>query len=137
MVGLLPYGGGLAFLFLKQRYMLFPIPTVRRTAPDAAGFPDAEDYTSTVDVAGALFWFVPVGLLMRDQFHSDRRIARVALSLLVMHGSDDRVIPIGFGERLFALAHEPKQFVRFSGGRHDDLDNFGALDVARHFINAA
>ena len=45
--------------------------------------------------------------------------------------------PIAFGERLFALAHEPKQFVRFARGGHNDLDNFGAIETARQFINAA
>ena len=92
-------------------------------------------YTSTVDVAGALLRIVPVGLLMRDQFHSDRRIANVTVPLLIMHGSDDPAIPIAFGERLFALAHEPKQLVRFPGGGHENLDNFGAIDTARQFIN--
>ena len=46
-------------------------------------------------------------------------------------------IPIVFGERLFALAHEPKQFVRFPEGGHDDLDDFGATATARQFISAA
>jgi fermentation-respiration switch protein FrsA (DUF1100 family) len=96
-------------------------------------------YTSTVDIAGALplLRFVPVRLLMRDQFRSDQRIARVAAPLLVMHGDRDQVIPIAAGERLFALAHEPKQFVRLAGGGHDDLDYFGAIDAAKRFINAA
>jgi fermentation-respiration switch protein FrsA (DUF1100 family) len=91
-------------------------------------------YSSTVDVAAAAFRFVPVRLLMRDQFHSDERIARVTVPLLVMHGTDDLAIPIGFGERLFGLAHEPKQFVRFAGGGHDNLDAFGAIETARRFI---
>src|SRR4051794_1688018 len=34
-------------------------------------------YTSTVDVAASLFRIVPVDLLMRDQFHSDRRMAAI------------------------------------------------------------
>jgi fermentation-respiration switch protein FrsA (DUF1100 family) len=93
-------------------------------------------YTSTVDVASALLRIVPVSLLMRDQFHSDQRIVRVTVPLLIMHGADDPAIPIQFGERLFALAHEPKQFVRFPGGGHENLDNFGALETARQFINA-
>jgi fermentation-respiration switch protein FrsA (DUF1100 family) len=38
-------------------------------------------YTSTVDVAASLFWFVPVRLLMRDPLHSDRRIADVNVPL--------------------------------------------------------
>lgn len=93
-------------------------------------------YTSTVDVAGAQLRIVPVRLLMRDQFHSDRRIARVTAPLLIMHGSSDPAIPIAFGERLFALAHESKQFVRLEGGGHDNLDNFGAIETARRFIDA-
>ena len=79
-------------------------------------------YTSTVDVAASLFRF-------------DERIARVTVPLLIMHGTNDPAIPIAFGERLFALAHEPKKLVRFPGGGHEDLDNFGALETARRFIN--
>jgi fermentation-respiration switch protein FrsA (DUF1100 family) len=91
-------------------------------------------YTSTVDVAASVFWFVPVRLLMRDPFHSDERIRRVTVPLLVMHGTDDLAIPPRFGERLFALAHEPKQFVRMAGGGHENLDQYGAIETARHFI---
>ncbi len=94
-------------------------------------------YTSTADVAASLFWFLPVRLVMRDQFHSDERIARVKVPLLIMHGGRDPAIPIRFGERLFALANEPKQFVRFPDGGHENLQNFGAIETARHFINAA
>jgi fermentation-respiration switch protein FrsA (DUF1100 family) len=94
-------------------------------------------YTSTVDVAASSFWFVPVRLLMRDQFRSDERIVRVKVPLLIMHGTSDRAIPLVLGERLFALANEPKQFVRFPGGGHDNLGNFGAIEAARQFINAA
>jgi fermentation-respiration switch protein FrsA (DUF1100 family) len=249
------YVGGLAVLYVKQRDMLFPIPPVGRTTPDAAGLPEAEEhvlstvdgekiiawhvparearpvvlffhgngdflagrvsrfkaitadgtglvavsfrgyagstgtpsesglledaeaayaftaaryaadrivvwgfslgsgvavavaakhriaklileapYTSTVDVAGAILPVVPVGLLMRDQFHSDQRIRQVAVPLLILHGSDDPAIPIRFGERLFALAREPKQFVRLNGGGHENLDHFGAIDIVRRFI---
>src|SRR6266436_6401863 len=94
-------------------------------------------YTSIVDVAASAFPFVPVRWLMRDRFRSDQRIARVTAPLLVMHGIGDPTIPIALGERLFALAREPKQFVRFPGGGHNDLDGFGAIETARHFINAA
>jgi uncharacterized protein len=91
-------------------------------------------YTSIVDVAASLFRLVPVRWLVRDQFRSDERIARVTAPLLIMHGARDPTISIGFGERLFALANEPKQFVRFPEGSHDDLDNYGAIETARHFI---
>jgi fermentation-respiration switch protein FrsA (DUF1100 family) len=96
-------------------------------------------YTSTADVAGSIWLFrmVPIRWLMRDQFRSDERIARVTVPLLIMQGSRDPAIPISLGERLFALAHEPKQFVRFEGGGHENLDNYGALEAAHRFIDAS
>ena len=93
-------------------------------------------YTSISDLAARAFPLLPVRLLVRDSFHSDERIGRVNAPLLVMHGVQDPVIPIAFGEKLFALAHEPKQFVRFPDGGHNDLGNFGAVETARQFIAA-
>jgi fermentation-respiration switch protein FrsA (DUF1100 family) len=91
--------------------------------------------TSIADVAAAHFPFVPVRLLMRDRFHSDERIALVTAPLLVVHGAQDPVIPIALGERLFALANEPKRFVRIPGGGHDDLGSFGVVEITRQFVN--
>src|ERR1700722_8107003 len=94
-------------------------------------------YTSIADVAASHFRFAPVRWLLRDPFHSDQRMARVTAPLLIMHGERDDTIPIGFGERLFAFAREPKQFVRFPEGGHDDLGNYGAIETARQFIDAS
>jgi fermentation-respiration switch protein FrsA (DUF1100 family) len=92
-------------------------------------------YTSIADVAASAIPFAPVRWLVRDPFRSDARIARVTAPLLIMHGARDPTISIGFGERLFALAGQPKQLVRFPEAGHNDLDNYGAIEVARRFIN--
>jgi uncharacterized protein len=92
-------------------------------------------YTSMADVAAAAFPLLPVRYFVRDSFHSDQRITKVTAPLLVMHGARDATIPIRFGMRLFALAHEPKQFVSFDEGGHNDLGSFGAVETARHFID--
>jgi len=94
-------------------------------------------YTSIADVAASAFWFAPVRLLIRDQFHSDWQIGQIRVPLLMIHGALDPTIPITFGERLFARANEPKRFVRLARGGHNDLDNFGAIEIARNFINLA
>ncbi len=94
-------------------------------------------YASIAEVAASAFPIFPVRLVMRDPFHSDARIARVKAPLLFMHGARDGTIPIVFGERLFALASEPKRFVRFPEGGHNDLDAFGATATVRQFIGAA
>jgi uncharacterized protein len=93
-------------------------------------------YTSIADVAAAAFPLMPARYLLRDQFRSDERVMWVKAPLLVMHGEQDSTISISFGEKLFARANTPKQFVRFPGGGHNDLDVHGAVDAARHFIAA-
>ena len=91
-------------------------------------------FTSIAEVAAAVFPYFPVRYLMKDPFRSDERILQVRAPLLIMHGARDSTIPIRFAELLFALAHQPKQFVRFDQGEHNDLDDFGAIETARQFI---
>jgi fermentation-respiration switch protein FrsA (DUF1100 family) len=91
-------------------------------------------FTSTADVGAAVYWFAPVRLFMFDQFHSDRRIGKIHAPLLVLHGEQDRVVPISFGEKLFALANEPKRMQRFPLGGHVNLDDHGAMPVIKEFL---
>jgi hypothetical protein len=72
--------------------------------------------------------------LIKDAFRSDRRIGKVKAPVLVLHGERDRIVPIRFGERLFALANEPKRMLRFPNGGHVDLDDHGAIDAVRKFV---
>ena len=39
------------------------------------------------------------------------------------------------GQRMYALAREPKRIVVFPEGRHVDLDNYGAVEVVRSWID--
>ncbi len=91
-------------------------------------------FTSAADIGAAAYPFLPVRLLMKDPFRSDLRIGRVRAPILILHGARDRVVPISFGERLFALANEPKRMLRFDAGAHEDLDRHGALTAAREFL---
>jgi uncharacterized protein len=91
-------------------------------------------FASAEALAARHYPFVPVRLLMLDQFRSDERIGRVTAPLLFLHGDRDAIVPIAEGERLFALAHEPKRFVRFAGGEHEGLDAYGALEAVKSFL---
>jgi fermentation-respiration switch protein FrsA (DUF1100 family) len=92
-------------------------------------------FTSAADVGAARYWFVPVRLLMKDQFRSDRYIAKVTAPVLVLHGDRDDVVPIALGEQLYAMINAPKRFVRFSGGGHNDL-GLRAVEAAKAFLAA-
>lgn len=91
-------------------------------------------FSSAADVGAAAYPFVPVRWFMKDPFRSDRRIGQVRAPLLVLHGEGDTIVPIAFGERLFALANEPKRFVRFPTGNHVDLDDHGAAAEVKRFL---
>jgi fermentation-respiration switch protein FrsA (DUF1100 family) len=90
-------------------------------------------FTSAVDVGAQHYWFIPVRLLMKDQFRSDLRIGKVRAPVLVVHGQNDTVVPISLGERLYGLARMPKRFVRIPGAGHNDL-GVHAVAAAKRFI---
>ena len=94
-------------------------------------------FTSAADIGASVYWYVPVRFLMKDQFRSDERIRYVTAPVLILHGTDDHVVPITFGERLYALANEPKRLVLIPGGGHVNLDGFGAQDITRPFVAEA
>lgn len=78
-------------------------------------------FTSTADVARLSYWWLPVGLLMKDQFKSIDYVKSIRVPLLVMHGTDDRLIPVEMGKTLYAAANEPKEFVALANGTHGSI----------------
>jgi fermentation-respiration switch protein FrsA (DUF1100 family) len=91
-------------------------------------------YRSTLAVAQGLYPYLPLSLVMKDQFRSDEVIGRVKAPLLVLHGEKDQVIPFVQGEQLYGLANAPKRFLRFPEGRHTDLPRYGAIGEIRRFL---
>lgn len=78
-------------------------------------------FTAIVDIAAETYPWVPVGLLMRDQFRSRDLIGKIGMPVLILQGTDDAVVPTEQGRRLYDLAPEPKEFVVIEGGHHGDL----------------
>lgn len=92
-------------------------------------------FTGASDVAQERYPFMPVSLLMKDKFLSRKRIKDVHMPLLIVHGDRDNVVPYSQGERLFALANEPKTFVRMPGSHHNTLTRDGAYHHYWKFLN--
>ena len=83
-------------------------------------------FTSIRDVAGTMKWgWLPVGPLITQRFDSAARIARVGSPVLVVHGSEDRLIRPELGRALFEAAAEPKAFVLVEGGSHHNTNAVG------------
>ena len=95
-------------------------------------------YTATVDIAADIYWWLPVRLLMKDQFRSRDYIGRIKVPLLIQHGDADHIVPFAQGQTLFAMANEPKQMVVIPGGTHDIISDrdVWAREVAFFLANA-
>ncbi len=78
-------------------------------------------FTAAVDVAAEVYPWLPVRLLMKDQFRSRDVIGRVKAPLLIVHGDADRVISVAHGRRLFEMANEPKELVILPGVGHEAI----------------
>ncbi len=59
-------------------------------------------------------------MLPWDKFNSIRSMRQVACPVLVMHGTDDEILPFWHGQALYDAAPAPKRFFPIEGGQHND-----------------
>jgi abhydrolase domain-containing protein 17 len=62
-----------------------------------------------------------VAVLPGDRFRNISRIRAVDAPVLVIHGTEDRVIPIAHGRQLFAAAAPPKRALWVDDAGHNDV----------------
>ncbi len=89
-------------------------------------------YDTIPDIAQGRYPLMPIKWIATQRFPSIERISDVTIPKLFLHAEDDDAIPIANGERVFAAAGEPKEFVRLTGGhalafRVDADRYFGAI----------
>ncbi|MEE2640569.1 MAG: alpha/beta hydrolase [Planctomycetota bacterium] len=76
-------------------------------------------FTSFKDIAkyhAGMFSFLAPG----NGFDSENAIRNYRGKVLISHGTDDKVVPVEQGKRLFAAANQPKHFYEIEGGGHND-----------------
>ncbi len=94
-------------------------------------------FTSITDVGRSLLGGL-APLIMGERFPSHDKIGGLRVPLLQFHGDRDEIVPFELGERLFAMAPEPKTFEVIEGAGHNDtIQVGGAAYFARigKFIN--
>ncbi len=75
-------------------------------------------FTSMTDVGKDKYPFLPVSLLLKDKYESDKKIKNVKNPILVMHGKVDNIVPLYMGKKIYKLANEPKHFFVQEYGDH-------------------
>ena len=91
--------------------------------------------SSVVDVAARRYPFAPVRTLIRDRFDSKAKVSGIGAPLLLIHGAEDRVVPVDFSRELFDAASEPKNAHWIENGGHNDLTYHGIDAVVLDFLD--
>ena len=83
-------------------------------------------FTSILDVFTTMkYGWLPISWLITQRFDSEKKVAKIGSPLLIVHGSEDRLISPSLGQRLFAAAQEPKRFELVQGGSHHNTNSVG------------
>lgn len=82
--------------------------------------------TSFRDVAVEASWLGRlVSSLNNERFSSIEKISKVTAPLLMLHGGLDTTVPPTLGNRLFAAANPPKQWLVIQNAKHSDVHQAG------------
>ena len=79
-------------------------------------------YTSTADRGAELYPYLPVKLIMKDQFRSSEKIGSVHMPVQIFHGEKDTIIPVAHGRKMLELANDPKEGNFYPDTGHVDFD---------------
>ncbi len=90
--------------------------------------------TSTVDIARQTYFWLPLKLILTDQYRNVDNIRAVSAPLLILHGERDEIIPVDHARQIFEAANEPKRLELMPAGMHNDLYDHGAWERAHAFL---
>jgi uncharacterized protein len=95
---------------------------------NAGGLVLASTFTSISDRASELYPFLPIRLLSRFSYNSIERLPSIKIPVLIIHSTDDEIIPFHHSDRNFQAANQPKKLVKLrgdhNGGFLDSLENY-------------
>jgi uncharacterized protein len=80
-------------------------------------------YSSLATAAKEEYPFAPEWLL-KYPLRADQVIGSVKMPIVLLHGSDDRLIPLAHSQRLAALARSPVELIVVEGAGHNDIHRF-------------
>jgi len=76
-------------------------------------------FTSTVDMARGIYPFLPVRHFVSMKYDTISKIGQIEMPKLIIHSSQDEIVPFSHGEKLFEASSEPREFYSMRGGHND------------------
>ena len=93
-------------------------------------------FTSMIDAGKAKYPFLPVKLLLKDKYESNKKIKNIKSPILIMHGKIDNIVPFYMGKKMYDLANEPKYFFFSDYDDHMMEFNEKLLNKVKIFISS-
>jgi fermentation-respiration switch protein FrsA (DUF1100 family) len=78
-------------------------------------------FTSLPDMTKVTFPRTPLHLFAGDLFNTLRVVRHLNVPFLIMHGTDDEVVPFSMAQTLYEACPAPKRLYTVEGGLHKDL----------------
>jgi fermentation-respiration switch protein FrsA (DUF1100 family) len=79
-------------------------------------------FTSVLEVAKETYWFLPVSLILKDRFESNKLVSKITSPVLIFHANRDNVVPFSQGQELYELFSSRKKFITIDGDFHVGID---------------
>ena len=92
-------------------------------------------FTSMVEAAKTKYPYLPVRLLLKDKYESDKKIKNIISPILIMHGKVDQIVPFYMGKKMYEIANEPKYSYFSNYDDHMMEYNENMLKTLKTFIN--
>jgi uncharacterized protein len=97
------------------------VATHLATRRQVAGVVLEAPFPSASRVARKTFWFLPgLSLLTYGQFNTRARLKEIHAPVLIVHCTQDPVIPFQFGQEVYDEALAPKNFLQINGYCHEE-----------------
>ena len=77
-------------------------------------------FTSLLDEAHEIVPWLPASWFLKDRFDTLGKAPRIAMPTLVVHGTEDEIVPFAMGQRV-AAAIPGARFFAVEGGHHNDV----------------
>ena len=93
-------------------------------------------FTSMVNIGKKYYPFFPVSFLLKDKYESHKKIKKILIPVLIIHGKVDKIVPYAMGKKMFELTNDPKFFYSQEYGDHMVEYDEKLLLALSQFINS-
>ncbi len=76
-------------------------------------------FTSARDLGAELYPWLPIRWILKFEYDTRAAVRDIHSPLLVVHSTEDQIVPFHHGQALFEAANHPKAFLEIRGGHND------------------